>query len=122
MEEALTALLADVAGGERYWVRAPQGTAAPYVVLNGITGNRDYNSQGPSGYVESRVQIDCYGETYGSAKTTARAVRSALSGVRSGALLGVFIDSERDFPAADAEEVNRMFRVSIDIIVHHQET
>lgn len=122
MEEALTTLLASVAGGRRYWVRAPQGATLPYVVLNIVSGLRDYHTRGPSGYTQSRVQADCYGATYSAAKATARALRAAMSGVRGGDIQGVFIESERDLPAEDAGPVNHPFRTSIDLIIHHKET
>lgn len=122
MEEALTALLASVASGRRYWVRAPQDAQLPYVVLNVISAPRDYHTRGPSGYVQSRVQCDCYGSTYSAAKTTARALRAATSGIRGDDIQGVFIESERDLPAEDAGPVNNLFRTSIDLIIHHKET
>lgn len=127
MEEALTSLLASVAGGRRYWVRAAQGAARPYVVLNVISAPRDYHTRGASGYVQSRVQCDCYGDTYSSTKTTARAVRAATSGVRSGAIQGIFVETERDLPDGDAgpaanQPVNNLFRISVDLIIHHIES
>jgi hypothetical protein len=122
MEEAITALLSGVAGGRRHWGRAPQGVALPYVVMQRISGIRDYVTTGPSGYVQSRVQFDVYASTYGSARTTARALVAALSGHSGGTIQGIFIDSERDLPASDTGEVSHLFRVSIDAQVHHQET
>ncbi len=122
MEKALTALLASVAGGRRYWVRKPQREPArPYVVMQRISGVHDYHLQGPSGYVASRVQIDCYGDTYDSAASTAGAVRGVLSGHRGGVFQGIFLDGERDLPAADAGEVTNLFRVSLDFMIHHSE-
>lgn len=121
MEEAITALLASVAGGRRHWVRAPQSAARPYLVLNRISGIHDYTTQGASGYVASRVQIDVYADTYTAAKVTARQVVTALSGYRSGSIQGVFLDMERDLPAEDAGTVNHLFRVSLDFTIHHSE-
>ncbi|MDE3797597.1 DUF3168 domain-containing protein [Sinorhizobium meliloti] len=121
MEGALTALLASVAGGRRYWVRAPQTEPRPYVVMQRVSEIVDYHYRGASGYVASRVQIDCYADTFTAVIATARDVKSALSGVRSGPIQAIFIDTERDLPAADAGEVTNLFRTSIDIIVHHGE-
>jgi hypothetical protein len=131
MEEALVSLLASVAGGRRYWGRKPQKRSdggpveRPYVVLQRVTGLRDYHLQGPSGYVASRVQIDCYGDTYTSAKQTARSVIALVSGfhgtIAGTRIQGIFVDSERDLPAADAGEVKDLFRTSIDVFVHHTE-
>lgn len=121
MEEQLIALLVNVAGGRRYWGRAPQSEPLPFVVMNRIDGARNYTTRGPSGFVQSRVQLDCYAETYTEAKGVARAVRDDLSGVTSGEIQGIFIDAERDLPAADAGEATHLYRVSIDILVNHGE-
>ncbi len=122
MEEELTALLVHVAGGRRYWGSAERGAVKPYVVLNRISGVADYHMQGASGLVASRVQADCYGATYTSARQAARDLKRAVSGRRSGPIQGVFVDGDRDLPAEDAGPVNQLFRVSIDLIIQHQET
>jgi hypothetical protein len=121
MEALLTELLAPLAAGKRFWLRAPQGVKPPYVVMQRITGLRDNHFQGASGLVESRVQIDLYGKTYEDATTMARSLVSLLSGRRVGIIQAIFINSERDLPAADAGDVSNLFRKSIDIIVHHKE-
>lgn len=128
MEEVLTSLLASVASGRRYWGRAPQNIsvdAGPYLVLTRVGGLRDYQMNGASGYVASRVQVDVYGKTYTATKNAVRAAIAVLSGATAlttlGVVQGIFIDSERDLPAADAGEVTNLFRTSVDIIVHHQE-
>jgi hypothetical protein len=122
MEEALTALLASVAGGRRYWVRAPQETAYPNIVLNKVDALPNYHLQGASGFVSSRVQVDIYANTFTSLTSTARSVKSLLSGHKGGMIQGIFIESERNLPAADAGEVNTLFRASIDITVLYGET
>lgn len=122
METLLTSLLTSVAGGRRYWTRKPQkDPARPFVVMQRIGGVRDYHMQGASGYVASRVQIDCYADSYDSAKSTARAVSTILSGHRGGIIQGVFLADERDLSDADAGEVTRLFRTSLDFIIHHSE-
>lgn len=126
MEEALVNLLLSAAGvtslvGTRInWLRKPQSDDGDsYIVLQRIDGDRDYHMRGPSGYVSSRVQADVYGTTYASSKKAARAMITVLSGHRGGIFQGIFIDSERDLPAADAGEVTNLFRTSVDLIVHH---
>lgn len=121
MEEILTSLLANVAGGRRFWTRAPQNATKPFIVLNRVSGVRDYHMQGPSGFVSSRVQCDVYAATYTEAKTTARALVGAVSGHRGSIIQGVFIDAERDLPAEDSGVVTNLFRVSIDLNVYHSE-
>jgi hypothetical protein len=126
MEEALVSLLlgaigvTSIVGTRINWLRKPQNDdGVPYIVLQRIDGDRDYHLRGPSGYVTSRVQADVYGLTYGSSKKAARALIAVLSGHRGGIFQGIFIDSERDLPAADAGEVTNLFRTSVDLIVHH---
>jgi len=121
MEEALTALLASVAGGRRYWVRAPQTATRPFLVLNRISGGPSYTMGGSSGYTSRRMQIDCYADTYTGALTCMRAVRDLLSGYSGGIIQGIFLERERDLPAADAGEVTSLFRMSTDITVHYGE-
>jgi hypothetical protein len=122
MEALLTDLLASLAGGNRFWLGAPQGEKPPYAVMQRITGIRDNHFQGPSGLVESRVQIDCYDKTYDGVAAMGRSIVSLLSGRRVGIIQAIFIDSERDLPAADAGEVSKLFRKSVDIIIHHKES
>lgn len=128
MEAALTALLASVAGGRRFWTRAPANyptattpLARPYVVMTRAGGRRDYHMTGQSDPVMSRVQIDCYGDTYDSVRSVIAAIVSILSGYSGGDIQAIFVEGERDLPAADAGDVSLMFRKSIDIIVHHGE-
>lgn len=128
MEAQITALLSSVAGGRRFWVKAPANypnpqtlLARPYVVLTRIDGIRNYHMTGPSGYVESRVQVDCYGDTYTSVKSTVIAILAILSGYSGGDIQAIFVEGERDMPAADTGEVTELFRKTLDLIVHHGE-
>lgn len=131
MEEAFVALLLADAGttalvGNRVnWNVRPQSAALPAIVLTNVSRQDDYHSQGPSGYVQSRVQVDCYGTTFGAAVGVSRAVKARLSGLRTVQggthFLGVFVDSERQSYEEGSGGV-WMHRVSIDFMVHHKET
>lgn len=126
MEAALITKLLASAGitalvGQRInWSRRPQGETLPAVVLHRIDGGRDYHTQGASGLVESRVQVDCWGSSYGSAKAVARQVEAAVSGARftQGAIRfdAILILDERD---STFDETTPIFRTSIDLAVHH---
>lgn len=126
MEPALIARLLATAGLTALvstrinWARRPQGEALPAVVLHRIDGGVDYHTEGPSGLVESRVQVDCWAASYGSAKAVARQVEAAVSGARftSGAIRfdGIFIIDERD---TTFDETTPIFRTSLDLAVHH---
>jgi hypothetical protein len=106
------------------WGRKPQDvTVKPYAVLQKISGLPDYTMRAPSGLISSRIQIDFYGDTYTSTRKAANAVTALLSGYSgtvSGKLFqGVFQDSDRDLPAADAGDTTTLFRTSIDFIIWH---
>jgi hypothetical protein len=81
------ALLADAAVAalcdERiYPARLPQAGLLPAVVLHLISGVSDQATGGPTGPVERRVQVDCWGERYGDAAGLATAARRRLDGLR----------------------------------------
>lgn len=120
MEEAITALLASVANGRRYWTRAPQGEAVPYIVLSRISGTPSYTYKGRAGHTSSRVQATCYGGTALDAKMLSRNVIAALDGYRGGMIQGIFVDSDgRDLTAPDAGRAAALFAVAVDFIIHH---
>lgn len=124
MEEALRALLRanagviSAAGGKVEWSAQPQGAVAPYITLHRIGGNRSQHLQGPDGMIESRVQVDCWGPTYASAKTAARAAIAVLNGYRSGLIRRVFVESERD--DHDLTPPDPLYRTSVDLLIAHQ--
>ncbi len=119
MEQELTTLLA-TAAPRRYWSRAPQTPPhRPYVVLSRISGVRGYHNQGDDGLAASRVQIDVYADTYIAAHNTGNAIIGVLSGYRGGSIQGVFIDNQRDLSGIEGGDPNELFRLSIDVIVHH---
>lgn len=126
MEAALIAKLLASAGitaqvGQRItWARRDQGGTLPAIVLNRIDGVPDYHLSGPSGLVESRVQVDCWGSSYGAAKAIARAVEAVVSGARftQGGVRfdAILIVDERD---STFDETTPIFRTSLDLQVHH---
>jgi hypothetical protein len=121
MEELLRArLMASVVGVPSDWGLSAQGSTLPRIVLHRVSGGVDYTMDGPSGYSRPRVQVDCYAATVGAAKLLARQVKAALSGWKSGAILGVFLTTERDL-TPDTEGATTVGRVSLDFFVHHQE-
>lgn len=126
MEEALIAkLLASVGvtalvSTRINWLRRPQGEALPSIVLQTISGIPDVHHGGRSGLVQSRVQVDCWGASYGSAKAVARAVENAVTAQRftQGAIRFdvILVDGERD--DTFDENTTTYFRTSIDLMVH----
>lgn len=128
MEEELTALLvtnAEVSArlsGRVYFGRKPQAeTSSHYAVLTVISRDRSYDMQGNTGHAAARVQVDVYAATYRDVKTTARVIDGLLSGYRGGLFQGVFLMAERDLSEMDAGDVNPLFRISSDYMIHYTE-
>lgn len=134
MEEALTAVLLadeplrDLVAGRIHWLARPQAESLPAITLQRIGGRRDYRTDGPSGLVESRVQLDAWGARFADAKGAARAAVRMLSGL-SGRVAdvefhGVFVDAEsdqRDTTNSVGEHPSGVFRVRVDLMVWHTE-
>lgn len=100
------------------WSRRPQAEALPAIVLHVIDRLPDVTHGGASGLLVSRVQVDCWGASFGSAKAVARAVEAAITAqsftqgvVRFDAIL---IDAERD---DTSDETTPLFRTSLDLII-----
>lgn len=132
MEEQIRAyLLADPAvegacGGRCSHIERNQGEPLPALVLTRFGGRREMFHDGPSGLVESRLQVDCYGLTQIESWILSRAVCTRISGRRfaqSGLSFdGVFLDDERQSSEAATSEGVRVFRTSLDFTIWHQET
>lgn len=132
MEEAFRSLLigngsltALVSNRISYGRRPQSVSELPAVVLEKVSAPREYNMDGPSGLVETRIQADCFGETYASAKTTARAVMGAVngySGTQSGVVIQrISIENERDSSGIESAANRYLFLTSIDFSIWHDE-
>lgn len=100
------------------WGWNAQGAGTPRVVLTMVSDVPNYTHDGPSGYVQSRVQIDVMAEDYATAKATARVIEADLSGLRAGLILGAFKTGSRDFPP-DLGAGETLARISEDYMIHH---
>lgn len=124
MEEALRVILlanasvTSAVGTRVAWGSQPQGTAAPYVNLHRIGGAHSQTTDGPDGMIESRVQADCWGKTYGEAKAGARGIIAALNGYRDTTFRHIAVESERDDD--DLTPPNPLYRSSIDLRIVHK--
>jgi hypothetical protein len=122
MEEALrtillnTSAISQVVGSRISYGSAAQGAALPYIVLHVIDDAEEHTYQGPDGLSQGRVQVDCYGATYGQAKTLSRHVRAVLDGYRGGQFSGIFHASTRDNREGGANEFERPFTVQLDFL------
>lgn len=99
----------------------PQGSPLPAIVLNVISGVPSYSDDGEDGIEDDRIQIDCWGATYSSAKSVARSAISALSAFR-GTVNGVVfkyisVDGHRDSRETGTNAAEYLYRTSLDFIV-----
>ena len=99
----------------------PQAEPLPAIVYNMISANPSYSDDGEDGIEEARIQLDCWGVTYSSAKTVARAVKAALSAF-GGTVSGVrfryiTLGLEHDIQEPGANSASYPFRTSLDFIV-----
>lgn len=127
MELALRALLQGAAAvtalapADRInWGRHPQQTPYPGIVLNVVDDMEAQTYGGPDGLSQGRVQVDCYGDTYGDAKILSNAVRATLDGHRGGNFRAIFLIATRDYDETDTTD--RPFRVSLDFATHWRRT
>lgn len=122
--ELRTLLLADTAlaalvGTRIGWGVNSQGAALPRIVLQLIGDNgQGHVFEGGDGLYQGRVQINCYGKTYGASAALAQAVKTLLDGYRGGGFRGVFCVSERDEYAGNAAEPDRPFGKQLDFLTN----
>lgn len=129
MEEALITYLlgvsavSSVLSDRLNYNTKPQSTLLPCAVIQRVSGEPVYESNGASGLEESRIQVDCYGASYAEAKTVARAIIGALSGVRfiQGSIHfnSCFINFQNDRFEASNDGANKYHRVILDITIWH---
>ncbi len=134
IEQGLVAhLLADgptaaLIGTRVHPIVRPQGDPLPAVVYQRVSTVRDTDLNGPTDFVQARMRLDLWDDSYGGVKALADAVRVALNGVglASPKTLGsepvqmVYLDNDGDLPKIDGDQ--RDHRVSQDWIVIYTET
>lgn len=110
------------AGARIWWTERPQGSALPAATMHVVGGRDEYHLQGRLGGVETRVQVDCWAETYLAADGLAQALRALLSGYRrtvgATVFLGIFLDAIRDLTDVGGLSDPRLFRISLDFKVN----
>lgn len=115
--------LVALVGNRIQWDTLPQGSPPNSVVMYVISGVTDYTMAGASGYVMTRVQFDCRGETAAKARAIAEAVEAKLSGysgVYQGfSFQGVFQQGQRT--RFDKDGATTWFTDSRDFTIHWAE-
>lgn len=132
MEEGIIAKLLATSGvtalvSQRvYPGRRPQASALPAIDIANISGAPIYTDQGEAGLSTARVEINCWGTTYTSAKQVSRAVTAALSaffGDAGGVTFQYILkDAERDFSEGGSNAAEYLYRTNLDFLVWYNNT
>lgn len=129
MEEQLRAiLLADsavtalVPAARISWHARPQGSPLPAIVMHVINDRDTYTVSDVTDFGQARVQIDCWGATYPSAKAVSRAVRAALAGHRDAVFSRVWLAGARDTQDYAADGTGDLPGVSLDFEIDYRRT
>ena len=110
-----------------YPLRLPQGPTYPAIRYQLIGAPETHLMGNDPGSVHSRVQIDCYAETYRSAHLLKAEVRDALSrweGTVGGVVVDhLFLDDWRDMeePTLEHDGEQGIYRVMMDLVAHYSD-
>lgn len=100
---AVSALVAD----RVYFANRPQDERRACVVLTLAGANGQHTHDGPAGWVDGVMRLDCLAPSYKAAKELASAVRAAIDGyagtVAGTAVQYIEVDSQEDIEAAPLE-------------------
>lgn len=118
--------ITSLVGQRIHYVQAPQDVAAPYLVLQKISGPRIESNDGNSKLASPRFQITAFAAKYGTAKTVIEAVRTALQGYQGmmGGQSGVYVHGAHleDETDLDPGERSGLYGVSADYFIWHKES
>lgn len=108
LQTDLQSVLAPLATGGAWNLRAVQNTVAPYIVWQRVVSTINNSTLGASDVQNTRVQVDAYARDYPTVVSLARAIAAAVAGGFNGVRL-----SEQDF----FEDDTKLYRVSQDFSV-----
>jgi hypothetical protein len=117
---AVTSLLSDATA--IYPAPLTQEVSLSCISFQRIDTPRQYAHNGYSNLATPRIQVDCWADEFEKAYALANAVRQAVQASTSGwgtaTVYACFVVDERDSYEEDA----RVYRRSLDLQIHHQET
>jgi hypothetical protein len=116
MEEYLDNLLSTSLSFPIAWGALGEGTETPRASVN-LSIVPSYTLEG-AGLSKARVQIDCYGRSFGETLTASRAVRTLLDRYCGGPIVGVLLETVRNLTDDDA---GLLHRLSLNFSVTYRE-
>ena len=114
--------VAALVGTRVTWMTRPQASALPAVTMQTINDERPQHLKGFDDARGTRVQIDCWGDSYGQTVALAEAVIAAtvspgtIEGIRFGRAT---IEGQRDL-SEDKPGGGTLYRQSLDIRFWHE--
>lgn len=119
MEELLRQYIEGQTGFITSWGLNPQCTDTPRITLTQVSGVDGYTSCGHAGFVQSRVQANCYGGSYLQARNVSRALIALTDNwPQNDEITGVFWENLRD--GNDGNTTELAFWRSVDLLVNHR--
>jgi hypothetical protein len=112
---------AGVAGGRNYWVKVPQNATLPYTRSQVVSDDRPEHLKGVDGARVSRIQTDCFAETFGASRTLAELVIATMSPPAT--VDGIqFGHTAAEGPRDLGEDISGKFihMASLDLLVEHK--
>lgn len=113
--------VAAVAATRIYWVERPQKSALPAITLQTVSDPRPDHLKGPDGARGTRIQCDCWAESYASALSLARAVIAALQSpatIEDKKFGNARVEGQRDL-GESVTDGTFIHRQSVDLIIWH---
>lgn len=102
-----------------YPIRLPQGVPLPAMTYQLVSDAHDYTQTGQSTLNDPRYQINCWGSTYGDAKSLAEALIAQVSGYKgsmgSATTYAAFMEDDRD----NVDPVTGRCWVSVDVRIFY---
>lgn len=122
MQTALRGRLTATAAGSRVYFRyAPQGAAKPFIVLSTISDPRPEHLKGYQTRSDTRVQVDCFAETYEAGRSLAEAVVAAVAtpGTYGGIRFGR-VKAEGPQDLGEDTAAGFVHRMQLDLNIEHR--
>ena len=106
-----------------HWTMVPAKTDLPYIRLQVISDPRPQHLDDYDGARISRVQCDCFADTYDQARAIAEAVIAAVAHpaeVAGTAFGRTKAEGPRDLGADSESEADFIFTASVDLLAEHR--
>lgn len=122
MQTALrTRIVAAVGHNRVYWVKVPQGAVLPYVRLQTVSDPPELDLDGETEARETRVQADCFGADYATARAQTKAIKDDATAPATvgGVIFGrTVVEGPRDLGEDIATTF--IFQLSMDLLIWHR--